>query len=250
VDSVDEAVTVERRADLDIYVRELVALAINADYILRCDLVRRFFSQKPGDVILPPPSPSAVTAQKAVDDPNRLRLNGLSMHDNDQRISRTSAYSDRRSQRSMRSYGNDLQNTRGSVSSYDGIIQSSPTRSAPYPGGTSRSPAQSSDALAYGGDPGRSSSGAGPTSQFLKVKIFHSNSDDLIAIRVSPRITHNQLLEKIRDRLGNDIGELRYSLKGAPSGGSRAAPEMITIHSDEDLREWVANNSKLVLYAY
>lgn len=111
VDSVDEAVTVERRADLDIYVRELVALAISADYILRCDLVRRFFSQKPGDVILPPPSPSAATAQKAVDDPNRLRLNGLSMHDNDQRMSRTSAYSDRRSQRSMRSYGNDLQNT-------------------------------------------------------------------------------------------------------------------------------------------
>lgn len=131
------------------------------------------------------------------------------------------------------------------------MVQPSPTRSTPYTGGTNRSPTQSSDALAHGGtDAGRSSSGAGPTSQFLKVKIFHSNSDDLIAIRVSPRITHHQLVEKVRDRLGNEIRELRYSLKGAPSGGGRAAPEMITIHDDEDLREWVANNSKLVLYAY
>jgi bud emergence protein 1 len=114
VDNVDEAVTVERRADLDIYVHELVALAehpLSADYILRCDLVRRFFSQKPGDVILPPPSPSAALAQKVADDPNRLRLNGLNMHDNGQRMSHASAYSDHKSQRSMRSHGNDLQNT-------------------------------------------------------------------------------------------------------------------------------------------
>lgn len=87
--------------------------------------------------------------------------------------------------------------------------------------------------------------GAGPTSQFLKVKIFHSTSDDLIAIRVSPRITHNQLLEKVRDRLGSEITQLRYSL-----GGGGREKEMFTIQDDEDMREWVANNSKLVLYAY
>lgn len=110
VENVDEAVTVERRADLDIYVHELVALAgppTSADYILRCDLVRRFFSQKPGDVILPPPSP----AQEATGDPDRLQLDGPSMRGNGQRMSHTSAYSDHKSQRSMRSHGDDLQNT-------------------------------------------------------------------------------------------------------------------------------------------
>lgn len=83
-----------------------------------------------------------------------------------------------------------------------------------------------------------------PQSQFLKVKIFHSNTDDLIAIRVSPRITHNQLLEKVRDRLGDDITQLRYEAEG---GGRK---EMVVIGDDRDLRDWVEENSKLVLFAW
>lgn len=111
VDIVNEAVTVERRADLDIYVHDLVALGhpdVGADYVLRCELVRRFFARKPGDVELPPPSPSGPpSTRRDVEDPNQLRMNGLSIHDDsDQRMSRASAYSDRKSQRSMRSYGN------------------------------------------------------------------------------------------------------------------------------------------------
>lgn len=119
VDEVTDAVTVERRHDLDIYVHELIALAdppTNADYILRCDLVRRFFSQKAGDVILPPPvtpAPASPVPSQAQARPrgseDRLRgLNGLSLHDDDERnrMSRGSAYSDHKSQRSMRSHGN------------------------------------------------------------------------------------------------------------------------------------------------
>lgn len=82
--------------------------------------------------------------------------------------------------------------------------------------------------------------------------MFHADSDDLIAIRVSPRITYLQLLDKIRDRLGKDISELKYTpatkeIRERMKLGER---EMATVQDDEDLREWVAENAKLVLYAY
>lgn len=66
VDHVDDAVTAGRQHDLDIYVRELIELALpqyNADHILRCELIRQFLAQKPGDIILPPPKPSTNSAK-------------------------------------------------------------------------------------------------------------------------------------------------------------------------------------------
>lgn len=133
------------------------------------------------------------------------------------------------------------------MSSYDGGGQTSPTQS------NAHSTGRYSPTLTHAGTDvsahTTANSSAGPQSAFLKVKIFHSNSDDLIAIRVSPRITHSQLLEKVRDRLGSEITTLRYSEKGTPMT-QKAEKELITIMDDEDLRGWVADNSKLVLYAY
>lgn len=127
VDDVTDQVTVERRNDLNIYVQELISLPdppSNAEYILRCDLVRRFFSQKPGDVILPPPSPAAVAPAPSQDQHENVdgngtsryseeapvNMRGLSIHDDfdeRNRMSHASNYSDhdRKSQKSMRSYG-------------------------------------------------------------------------------------------------------------------------------------------------
>ncbi|KAG9030472.1 bud emergence protein 1 [Tulasnella sp. JGI-2019a] len=85
---------------------------------------------------------------------------------------------------------------------------------------------------------------------FLKIKIFHSESDDLIAIRVPPRVNFNQLINKVRDRLGPGVSVLRYrdSYDGGGAGGS-AAKNWREIVGDSDLRDWISKGDKLVLYA-
>lgn len=87
------------------------------------------------------------------------------------------------------------------------------------------------------------SSAAAPS--FIKIKIFHRANDDLVAIRVPPSVTHLQLMEKVRDRLGSDIQVLRYRDANPEPGASG----MVRMHDDEDLREWLASGAKLNLYA-
>jgi len=103
-----------------------------------------------------------------------------------------------------------------------------------------RSPTASSIVLSTG-------DGTSGSPAFLKIKIFHSSTDDLIAIRVSPRVTYQQLLTKVKDRLGADVRELKYRDSIAPPRGEKS---LTTIEGDEGMKEWVANNSKLVLFAY
>lgn len=88
----------------------------------------------------------------------------------------------------------------------------------------------------------------GSAPAFLKIKIFHSQSDDLIAIRVPPRVTFTQLITKVRDRLGAGVHVLRYrdSYDGATGPGGNNWRE---IDGDEDLQDWLARGDKLVLYA-
>ncbi|CAO1630154.1 unnamed protein product [Sympodiomycopsis kandeliae] len=90
-----------------------------------------------------------------------------------------------------------------------------------------------------------SSSGAAGSVSFIKIKIFHRASDDLVAIRVPPNVTHTALLEKVRERLGADIHVLRYRDTNPEPGASG----MIRMHDDEDLKEWLSSGSKLNLYA-
>ncbi|GAA5975465.1 hypothetical protein JCM11641_004273 [Rhodosporidiobolus odoratus] len=91
---------------------------------------------------------------------------------------------------------------------------------------------------------------------FIKIKIFHRNTDDLIAIRVPPTVAHGALLDKVRERLGSEVTNLRYrSEVGGPepapgaqvvmAGGAR----LIRIEDDEDLERWVRSGARLVLYA-
>ncbi|KAF9506593.1 hypothetical protein BS47DRAFT_1352610 [Hydnum rufescens UP504] len=246
VDYVDDGVTASRQRDLDIYVKELVELATyhGADYVLRCDLFRRFLAQKPGDVILP-----AIQERIGVDDTETLQLDALqivgSSADQDQhRKSHGSAYSDQRdpsntTARYHVSNGSTEQNR--PPSSYS-TSAPSPTRSSPHTTFTNhaRSPTASSIAL-------NQSENSGVSPAFLKIKIFHSSTDDLIAIRVSPRVTYQQLLTKVKDRLGADVNSLKYR---ESMNAARGEKGLTTIEGDDGLKEWVSNNSKLVLFAY
>lgn len=79
-----------------------------------------------------------------------------------------------------------------------------------------------------------------PQSAYVKIKIFDRATDDLIAIRVPPRVTHRQLMEKVRERLGNEVAVLRY--RNSMTGKFDELEE-------EELRHWLETADKLVLYA-
>lgn len=84
-------------------------------------------------------------------------------------------------------------------------------------------------------------SAGNPQTAFVKIKIFDRVSDDLIAIRVHPRVTHAELLEKVQARLGGDVPYLRYR--------NSFSNEFVDIGDDRDLREWLDSTEKHVLYA-
>lgn len=123
----------------------------------------------------------------------------------------------------------------------------------PYPqqgpnaigGGGSRSARSSAgpNDMTASPNPSEVGSSGGVPPAFLKIKIFHSESDDLIAIRVPPRVTYTQLIAKVRDRLGGAISVLRFR---ESYDGNKAWREIV---GDADLRDWLSKGDKLVLYA-
>ncbi|GAA5943828.1 phosphatidylinositol-3-phosphate-binding protein BEM1 [Sporobolomyces koalae] len=93
---------------------------------------------------------------------------------------------------------------------------------------------------------------------FIKIKIFHRNTDDLIAIRVPPNVSLHALLDKVRERLGSDVANLRYreevgGLAPPPNSNSQivmaGGARLIGIDTDDDLERWVRSGARLVLYA-
>lgn len=93
---------------------------------------------------------------------------------------------------------------------------------------------------------------------FVKIKIFHRNTDDLIAIRVPPTVSYATLLEKVRERLGSDVVNLRYREEvgsaSGPAGGGQVVmaggARLIGIESDSDLERWVRSGARLVLVRF
>ncbi|THH18027.1 hypothetical protein EW146_g2898 [Bondarzewia mesenterica] len=83
-----------------------------------------------------------------------------------------------------------------------------------------------------------------PQTAFIKIKIFDRVSDDLIAIRVHPRVTHEQLMDKVQSRLGGKVARLSYreSIEGR-------GEDFVAIEQDTDLRLWLESTEKHVLYA-
>ncbi|KAF5363733.1 hypothetical protein D9756_000606 [Leucocoprinus leucothites] len=84
-------------------------------------------------------------------------------------------------------------------------------------------------------------SAANPQTAFVKIKIFDRVADDLIAIRVHPKVTHLELMEKVQARLGSDVTILRYR--------DSITNTFVGLGGDADLRVWMEGTDKHVLYA-
>jgi len=84
-------------------------------------------------------------------------------------------------------------------------------------------------------------SATNPQTAFVKIKIFDSVTEDLIAIRVHPRVTHSQLMEKVQSRLGAGVRNLKYR---ESTGGA-----FVELLDDGELRMWLEATDRHVLYA-
>ncbi|EMD41097.1 hypothetical protein CERSUDRAFT_131629 [Gelatoporia subvermispora B] len=80
-----------------------------------------------------------------------------------------------------------------------------------------------------------------PQTAFVKIKIFDRVSDDLIAIRVHPQVTHAQLMDKVQARLGQGVLNLRYR--------DSLSNDLVGLEGDEDLTQWLESTDRHVLYA-
>ncbi|KLO16366.1 hypothetical protein SCHPADRAFT_995189 [Schizopora paradoxa] len=84
-------------------------------------------------------------------------------------------------------------------------------------------------------------SATNPNPAFVKIKIFDRLTQDLIAIRVNPRVTHVQLMDKVRARLGEDVHQLAYR--------NSITNTFLGLDDDAALKDWLENTDKHVLYA-
>jgi bud emergence protein 1 len=126
--------------------------------------------------------------------------------------------------------------SRSSASSSSRWAESSPMRSSGA--GSIRSGG------ALGGNAGAPAiSASNPQTAYIKIKIFDRIQDDLIAIRVHPRVTHEQLLDKVQQRLGGQVARLSYREDG--EGGEDYVP----LQQDDDVLWWIGSTDKHILYA-
>ena len=84
-------------------------------------------------------------------------------------------------------------------------------------------------------------SAANSQTAFIKIKIFDRVADDLIAIRVHPRVSHVELMDKVQARLGGEVVQLRYR--------DSMNNSFVELMGDDDLRRWLGGTDKHVLYA-
>lgn len=79
-------------------------------------------------------------------------------------------------------------------------------------------------------------SASNPNTSFVKIKIFDRWTQDLIAMRVNPRIVLAQLLDKVRGRLGQDVHQLSYR--------NDILDRFIYLEDDRALKEWLQETTK------
>ena len=84
-------------------------------------------------------------------------------------------------------------------------------------------------------------SAANSQTAFVKIKIFDRVTDDLIALRVHPRVSHGELMDKVQARLGGEVMHLRYR--------DSLSNEFIGLDDDDALSDWMESTDKHVLYA-
>ncbi|KAI0260514.1 hypothetical protein BC834DRAFT_831713 [Gloeopeniophorella convolvens] len=123
--------------------------------------------------------------------------------------------------------------------------RSSASSSSRWAGEHPASPARSSGAgsARSGGAGAPAISASNPQTAFIKIKIFDRIQDDLIAIRVHPRVTHEQLLDKVQQRLGGQVARLSYR------EAAGAGEDYVALQQDDDVLWWLGSTDKHVLYA-
>lgn len=239
---VDDSITTIRCKELDEYVGNLCDLAARgAAHVLAHPLLRRFFSPRPGDMMDEiafdaGASQTEATATEAWSDGQTVgdraetvanQFAQMDVRDRDRERERTPSSHARSHSRAQSQSQSRSQSQAGRYSEYEagGQLMSPPLPTA--------------STTASGGGGGN----ANPA--FIKVKIFHRSTDDLIAIRVPPNVTHRQLITKVRERLDKDVAKLQYrdSMRGRGEEG------FIELVGDEALREWIRASDKLVLFA-
>ena len=329
-DTVDNEITVSRRAELDEYLRQLAELRFTARYVLESHLVREFLALKPGDAeqeVQPRVADIQDLFRTSQAGPERnngagvdisSRISRLSVSDKHDAQSDISDYEDdhRAPSRAHEEHSYSYRPSDGIHSSITSDmhrngsgkplhIQTRPESAASghvggkmsHGGNHSRSSSRtnspmpphgrypsldmdahhsngySRSSLASSHEPspvsmrssqaasvatsatsasGRSRSqssatlntpsisASNPQTAFMKIKIFDSASEDLVAIRVHPQVTHSQLMDKVQARLGGNVVRLSYR---------NSAGSMVGLDGDEELQQWLDNTERLVLFA-
>lgn len=283
-DRIDDELTEYRREELDAYVKALVDLRERgADYILRHELIRGFFAAKHGDHFQETERQDGV--EELDERMGGTRISDGRGYEASQRgPSAMSRHSQRSGlgaarQSSGQSGGpsqpaHSRQTSRGPSAMSNHAPEPLASSSSTRPPSASRqvqpqhqpqssaslttpqaahlsgplSTATTSSSWGHPPNSAISAVGNGPTSgqpPYVKIKIFDRATDDLIAIRVHPNVTYEELYEKVHARLGAAVSALRY--KDASMGGGGGYGE---IRDDQELRDWMrTEDQKLVLYA-
>ncbi|KAF7301559.1 hypothetical protein MIND_00721400 [Mycena indigotica] len=259
---VDDALTATRRTELDEYVNGLCDLSnVGAKYVLEHAVVREFLAIKPGDVenSIPPRTQEidALFGDDVQDSFGRLTVDDRqSQYDDEngyvspgQQIQHPYNQTDQRrpSAESNHLYApghqrNGSSSSRSQSPPASGWNDPPPMTSSPSTSSRGSNPPSTrsrSDSVANINSP--SISAQNPQTAFVKIKIFDRVADDLIAIRVHPRVTHIELMDKVQSRLGSEVANLRYrdSMSNA----------FVGLDSDQQLRAWIDATDKHVLYA-
>ncbi|KNZ73686.1 Protein scd2/ral3 [Termitomyces sp. J132] len=257
-DKVNDTLTATRRSELDEYMHRLCNLSKSgAGYILESQVVRNFLALKPGDVGKHEDEGYAPSPQRRAHDhrhpysqserrSNESQLRLQAHAQNHQRNGSSSSLRagspygfhprsdsplrERILPASIQQSNEDYYNCHNAPSS----ATSSNTLLSQV---TSRSRSQSISNT-FNSPP---ISAANPQTAFVKIKIFDRVADDLIAIRVHPRVTHAQLMDKVQGRLGGEVANLRYR--------DSATNALVGLDTDEGLTAWIESTDKHVLYA-
>lgn len=244
VAQVNEVVTTLRRGELDDYLGQLCALRkINAEHVLRHPLVRSFFTPRQGDseTELPPSGDDHYQGyDDVIDDvnPSPSFGKGISRMSADSQYDGYSPVMEKEYQqysngRNSMAHATSPQQSFTSHDSYHSKPNYQRVDSIPHSEGGQSSTSRQSNPMSP------TISASNSQTAFLKIKIFHRQTDDLIAIRVNPRISHSQLMDKIRERLGDDIRTVGYR---TPSG------DFTELTNDYLLQDWLGVSDKYVLY--
>ncbi|EJT97738.1 hypothetical protein DACRYDRAFT_119394 [Dacryopinax primogenitus] len=247
VSEVTDVVLAQRQTELDIYLRQLCDLRRSHQRILRSDEAWTFFSLRAGDT---------------------QKYAGLTNGDEDfdgalmalpQQMAKASLHNHESS---------STNSTRPRTSSGRSGLSTAPTSASPptEPGdGRSRA----SSGAGHGRIAGNGAGGYNPDyppaplwsasrlaaspaisanvpqPAYLKIKVFNAQTDDIVAIRVHPRVSFAELMQKIRERVGA-VTRVRYrGSKYRPGTGDLGT----ILENDEQMVEWFVSGERLILYA-